>query len=234
MVRFPSYVFMALDRYCSARKVLDIVHQFVARAGSRLAVAVGDSARLVGVQARAQRQIGRFAVMHVPETTRKALQKLHRAGRIVVVRRLDQQAIELAVEPHEGDVVIGLGTAVHALRDLQQLFALVLVRPFSPRPAEQALDLAPHLKHQQLIARIDIRDENTLARQYGNQAFACQPLQGFADGSSADFDHRSEEHTSELQSQSNLVCRLLLEKKKQIKKKMSYTHDMLINTNVLI
>src|SRR2546427_8663218 len=28
-------------------------------------------------------------------------------------------------------------------------------------------------------------------------------------------DHRSEEHTSELQSQSNLVCRLLLEKKKQ-------------------
>src|SRR2546430_10858543 len=29
----------------------------------------------------------------------------------------------------------------------------------------------------------------------------------------ADRDERSEEHTSELQSQSNLVCRLLLEKK---------------------
>src|SRR2546427_10753048 len=29
--------------------------------------------------------------------------------------------------------------------------------------------------------------------------------------------HRSEEHTSELQSQSNLVCRLLLEKKKKCK-----------------
>src|SRR5438270_9007207 len=29
---------------------------------------------------------------------------------------------------------------------------------------------------------------------------------------------RSEEHTSELQSQSNLVCRLLLEKKKKINK----------------
>src|SRR2546430_13543167 len=28
--------------------------------------------------------------------------------------------------------------------------------------------------------------------------------------------HRSEEHTSELQSQSNLVCRLLLEKKKNL------------------
>src|SRR5688572_31909144 len=32
---------------------------------------------------------------------------------------------------------------------------------------------------------------------------------------------RSEEHTSELQSQSNLVCRLLLEKKKK-KKKIEY------------
>src|SRR5205085_11780647 len=31
---------------------------------------------------------------------------------------------------------------------------------------------------------------------------------------------RSEEHTSELQSQSNLVCRLLLEKKKKTKKKI--------------
>src|SRR2546427_2311767 len=33
------------------------------------------------------------------------------------------------------------------------------------------------------------------------------------------FTHRSEEHTSELQSQSNLVCRLLLEKKKKIEMK---------------
>src|SRR5688572_31721558 len=31
-----------------------------------------------------------------------------------------------------------------------------------------------------------------------------------------DVEDRSEEHTSELQSQSNLVCRLLLEKKKKI------------------
>src|SRR5688572_32561948 len=34
---------------------------------------------------------------------------------------------------------------------------------------------------------------------------------------------RSEEHTSELQSQSNLVCRLLLEKKKKKKKKKQKT-----------
>src|SRR5688572_32493548 len=41
---------------------------------------------------------------------------------------------------------------------------------------------------------------------------------------------RSEEHTSELQSQSNLVCRLLLEKKKKNKKKDTHrTH----NTNAI-
>src|SRR2546427_2906129 len=36
---------------------------------------------------------------------------------------------------------------------------------------------------------------------------------------------RSEEHTSELQSQSNLVCRLLLEKKKKKMRHSSITHD---------
>src|SRR2546430_12013337 len=36
---------------------------------------------------------------------------------------------------------------------------------------------------------------------------------------------RSEEHTSELQSQSNLVCRLLLEKKKKQHVRYSYHHS---------
>src|SRR2546427_7939702 len=40
---------------------------------------------------------------------------------------------------------------------------------------------------------------------------------------------RSEEHTSELQSQSNLVCRLLLEKKKKNK---TNTQDKNIRNNV--
>src|SRR2546430_13675219 len=41
------------------------------------------------------------------------------------------------------------------------------------------------------------------------------PHDATAIAESVDGDHRSEEHTSELQSQSNLVCRLLLEKKKK-------------------
>src|SRR2546430_4700134 len=35
---------------------------------------------------------------------------------------------------------------------------------------------------------------------------------------------RSEEHTSELQSQSNLVCRLLLEKKKKTRSHLNMVH----------
>src|SRR2546430_12528299 len=41
---------------------------------------------------------------------------------------------------------------------------------------------------------------------------------------------RSEEHTSELQSQSNLVCRLLLEKKKKTNyESVSFTLDLIVS-----
>src|SRR2546430_9879203 len=43
---------------------------------------------------------------------------------------------------------------------------------------------------------------------------------------SAGSTNRSEEHTSELQSQSNLVCRLLLEKKKQTRKRIGPQHEI--------
>src|SRR5256885_12576746 len=43
------------------------------------------------------------------------------------------------------------------------------------------------------------------------------PLDGQRPGVSDRVERRSEEHTSELQSPCNLVCRLLLEKKKQIR-----------------
>src|SRR5688572_31114573 len=43
-------------------------------------------------------------------------------------------------------------------------------------------------------------------------------------------ESRSEEHTSELQSQSNLVCRLLLEKKK---KKTQNNNTILTSYNIL-
>src|SRR2546427_9241508 len=44
-------------------------------------------------------------------------------------------------------------------------------------------------------------------------------------GTSATSSRRSEEHTSELQSQSNLVCRLLLEKKKKKQTSVKRQHE---------
>src|SRR2546427_7527589 len=43
---------------------------------------------------------------------------------------------------------------------------------------------------------------------------------------------RSEEHTSELQSQSNLVCRLLLEKKKKKKRSHTYALAKVVDSSV--
>src|SRR2546427_2854489 len=50
----------------------------------------------------------------------------------------------------------------------------------------------------------------------------CGPTAGPSCHAPATLSTRSEEHTSELQSQSNLVCRLLLEKKKNKHKLLHY------------
>src|SRR2546430_11076054 len=50
------------------------------------------------------------------------------------------------------------------------------------------------------------------------------------DGLARNDGHRSEEHTSELQSQSNIVCRLLLEKKKRIGTAASWSRDFAVCT----
>src|SRR2546430_13727458 len=54
--------------------------------------------------------------------------------------------------------------------------------------------------------------DNDSARAITRPTFNFDSVFDFA----ADRPSRSEEHTSELQSQSNLVCRLLLEKKKTL------------------
>src|SRR3712207_8407288 len=59
-------------------------------------------------------------------------------------------------------------------------------------------------------------------------AFAERSLEGWRDGETIDIHEemmrltRSEEHTSELQSRQYLVCRLLLEKKKQPPRRRQY------------
>src|SRR2546430_6578523 len=73
-----------------------------------------------------------------------------------------------------------------------------------------------------------------LSEKYYGQTLAMFVLHGnvrdLAGLRSADAPQflRSEEHTSELQSQSNLVCRLLLEKKNN-----SISRHMLLNTHII-
>src|SRR5438270_6289965 len=74
--------------------------------------------------------------------------------------------------------------------------------------------------HEQLVGLRIERDAGGAAERRrvltaGGRALMAE----FRDEFSVAAEFRSEEHTSELQSQSNLVCRLLLEKKKKNTKK---------------
>src|SRR2546430_13548600 len=74
------------------------------------------------------------------------------------------------------------------------------------RPPRSTLFPYTTLFRSLLVARGEVPDLPRLPDQAANI---------LAGHSRLDPGMRSEEHTSELQSQSNLVCRLLLEKKKQ-------------------
>src|SRR2546427_4930468 len=56
--------------------------------------------------------------------------------------------------------------------------------------------------------------------QFSKADFAAEVRAGLTKTGQKELPSRSEEHTSELQSQSNLVCRLLLEKKKETNQKI--------------
>src|SRR2546427_7961812 len=77
----------------------------------------------------------------------------------------------------------------------------------SQRVAAQQLAVLARVAERALRVRFAARCISGLGRD-------GEGLAG-AEGHGRDNDDRSEEHTSELQSQSNLVCRLLLEKKKK-------------------
>src|SRR5688572_32051722 len=80
---------------------------------------------------------------------------------------------------------------------------------------EGALALVVHVKADDVDDGLNIRFVEVLGGLHRIPAAGFNPV---ADHIDDVFHVRSEEHTSELQSQSNLVCRLLLEKKKKTKK----------------
>src|SRR5690606_17831232 len=82
------------------------------------------------------------------------------------------------------------------------------------KAAEEAAMMAEKEKDEKYNSIIALADKAFNEQSYEtaktkyNEALAVKPNE----------QHQSEEHTSELQSRENLVCRLLLEKKKKIKR----------------
>src|SRR5256885_12383671 len=70
----------------------------------------------------------------------------------------------------------------------------------------------------------------TLFRSPGEDKIVLDSRVMSALGAPGHFSARSEEHTSELQSPCNLVCRLLLEKKKQLSHPVDLLNGRALNT----
>src|SRR2546430_7820269 len=85
----------------------------------------------------------------------------------------------------------------------------------------RSLALLYALEHPDRIARLALVSSAPVTATWRDEferRFAVRMAQPWIARSRADLVARSEEHTSELQSQSNIVCRLLLEKKKYTRK----------------
>src|SRR2546426_543070 len=89
--------------------------------------------------------------------------------------------------------------------------SIVSRRETTPKPVFQAMS-----RDAFLISARSLRDHSTAPVEVLTPASSVLvPTSSNRSYASPDMDVRSEEHTSELQSPCNLVCRLLLEKKKK-------------------
>src|SRR2546430_1633377 len=95
--------------------------------------------------------------------------------------------LALAIAPERGVILVVVFVAAEV--GIFVLYGRSLVTRLVLRPLDRVMETADAVADGDLAARAP-------------------------DADTRDFATRSEEHTSELQSQSNLVCRLLLEKKK--------------------
>src|SRR2546430_6882035 len=88
-------------------------------------------------------------------------------------------------------------------------------------PALLACPSCQRLVHSNALKRLAAGAERTA--HAGDTSAALAAWRQALELLPPDSSQRSEEHTSELQSQSNLVCRLLLEKKKKNHKQHDFT-----------
>src|SRR5258706_10937685 len=77
-------------------------------------------------------------------------------------------------------------------------------------------------RHHAVGPEIRLTDRRGIRHAGQHEVGAVRGSRGRVDDLDAGIKIRSEEHTSELQSLTNLVCRLLLEKKKKIVNKHDY------------
>src|SRR5256886_8082341 len=162
----------------------------------------------------------------------------------LVERRLllEEQGVYRCAHPVIAEVVRELLTPARR-RELHRAIALSLVTiTASGESAEVAGDIARHAEHsgeqalayqyalraseaataryafEEALSWLDlasgIAGEGPEADQVNRRTVEVLRLAGWTEPPPLTARRRSEEHTSELQSQSNLVCRLLLEKKK--------------------
>src|SRR2546427_9293593 len=75
--------------------------------------------------------------------------------------------------------------------------------------------LCVHERHEPVAVLVGMEEPEAQKRLKLRRVRQDVLLVGRDKGATARLVRRSEEHTSELQSQSNIVCRLLLEKKKR-------------------
>src|SRR2546430_10388463 len=102
------------------------------------------------------------------------------------------------------------GRALSFLATSLLLLGVLLPTNVVAAPADKDGHVVPTAIHDRARAEGEVRVLVELLLPSGRVAEGAVPNQA-----RALYRQRSEEHTSELQSQSNLVCRLLLEKKKQ-------------------
>src|SRR2546430_3089356 len=81
---------------------------------------------------------------------------------------------------------------------------------------QPASDAGTYLQSVPMVSMKTLPDTTFALIPANGQPRNLRNLDDFVTSNESQTESRSEEHTSELQSQSNLVCRLLLEKKKKI------------------
>src|SRR5438093_9047742 len=108
------------------------------------------------------------------------------------------------------------------------LAALLFIVPAASGCSKNSSSEAPASASDPVIARV-----NGVDITQGDLALAEEDMGADMPATSpeAKRENRSEEHTSELQSLTNLVCRLLLEKKKKKKKKKINNRREVIDTH---